>query len=213
MIAKHNPGLIENNSDSWRGQVYSMEIAASFSAASWGIRAIAIALESMIENISNDEIVKLAPSACQLWMAADNANWNKSQRAASQHLRKAVDAHARRGTAISDYATIYSLVDDVIIICNGRNPYDKKTMNLGLARAGINVPEKPLVNSRIVWGTLTASVSTALGTVFDGTEIPLLMELMSIQNPEIYDYTMSGITLASLAYVIYARYTDQKTRI
>lgn len=217
MVKNNNPGNIERVSgEEWRGQVVTkLTRWVEFRHSSWGIRAVALAIESFVKNHKDGTTKILGEYAIKRWVsyAPTTGMHSREKEQASKRFRLNIQRVTNGTRSISEYTIIRDLVESAIVMEQGANPYTEKELNSGLARAGFDVPNGSLVNSRILWGSIVAGVSTSLNAALDGSDLPFLMELLSIQYPEIYDLSMYGITGLGLLAVIWARVEDQNTRI
>ena len=136
-------------------------------------------------------------------------------RAYAAHVRKLLDVEKGEVINLKTYETCYTLVRAIIVHENGFCPYDKKTIDTGLERAGIDVPVKPLTQSRTMRGGTAAATGT-VGTAAM-TAAPAIETVKDQLEPLLrYSDTLLpaflAVSLLGIAVTLWARRDDYRKR-
>lgn len=167
-LINNNPGNIRKSDSKWQGLADEQNDPdfCIFKSADWGIRALAILLIKYYDIDNIDTITgiinKWAPSS-----------ENDVTAYISDVCKKAIFT-ADKKLNLHEYSDICPLVKAIIWHENGSQPYADDIINMGLARAGIEIPKKSLIGSRAIKGAATAlvGVSGDLGTtLLDNTPV------------------------------------------
>lgn len=165
-IANCNPGNIKKSADKWQGLADEQNDPTffTFKDASWGIRAAVIILISYYDKENLDTISGII------------SRWAPPSENDTISYIKAVCIDtvftADKKLNLHEYVDIYPLIKAIIHHENGQQPYTEEIINMGLARAGIEIPKKPFMATTVIKGAAVAVVGSAGGvsaTILDNT--------------------------------------------
>lgn len=157
-ITNANPGNIRLSADKWQGLADKQTDADffQFKDASWGIRAMAVILIGYYDRDGLDTvsgiISKWAPPS-----ENDTAAYIKD-------VCRDTIFTADKKLNLHQYGDIAPLVKAIIHHENGEQPYSDDVINQGLARAGIEIPKRPLYGTTVIKGIATTVVAQATDT-------------------------------------------------
>ena len=208
-IRLNNPGLLRHGSP-WQGLAEDQPDSefCAFTQPKWGIRAMAVTLinyqdKHRIRTVAGI-IARWAPKAGS---DSQGNGYSNSTDAYTQFVADKVRVSPNALIDVTGYETMRRLVLAIIEFENARNqPYTPAQIDKGLMMAGIEPPEKPVIQSRTVQGGTAAGVATLTGVI--GTIQPAmpLMGTLAENAPVI----LGLIALAGLGYMLYARWDDKR---
>ncbi len=165
-IQNYNPGNIRKSADKWQGLADLQDDPSffTFKDATWGIRAMAIILIGYYDKDNLDTIAGIISR----WAPPVENDTGSYISDVSRHCVFTAD----RKLNLHEYTDIMPLVKAIIWHENGELPYTDEVINAGLARAGIEIPKKPLYATAVIKGAAVAIVGSASGiggTLIDNT--------------------------------------------
>jgi len=168
MINLNNPGNIRISKDKWQGlsDVQENKDFFTFKSPDFGIRAMAVLLINYYDIDNLDTISGIIAR----WAPPSENDTAAYIKAVCQDTVFTAD----RKLNLHEYSDICPLVKAIIKHENGSQPYTDDVINMGLARAGIEIPKKSLIGSKTIKGAATAlvGVSGDLGTtLLDNTPV------------------------------------------
>lgn len=214
-VRNNNPGNIDKvRGTVWQGQAVNQPDPrfVTFTAPEWGIRAIARVLITYQDKrkAKDGSRIDTVREIVHRWAPATENDTD----AYVKSVARVTGIGADQTIDVTKYAVMRPLVEAIIAHeCAGYR-YPESVINEGLRLAGIKVPLKPLASSRTMKGVVTAAVP-AVGTVAAETFPDTLADIKSALEPlswsfEWAGYAVAGLTLAGLAYVLWARWDDAR---
>jgi hypothetical protein len=203
-IRGNNPGNLRKTSDKWQGlaPVQSDPEFFVFKDAVYGIRALARTLINYQDKYGLRTIEKIV------------GRWAPPIENDTQAYVASVCKRTKRGARsqldMHDYGDIRPLVEAIIHHENGQMPYTDRQIDKGLALAGVEKPQSSLAKSRTVAAGTAATASTA------GAGVVEMLQTAQDAITPLSDYLdtakwiLLGLTLASVGYMLYARWDDFK---
>lgn len=146
---------IRLSNDKWQGKSDKQEDPSfvQFKDPTWGIRAGAVILIGYYDREDLDTISGIisrwAPPSENDTTAYIKDVSNKTVFTADKKLN------------LHEYSDIFSLIKAIIWHENGQQPYTDDVINMGLARAGIEIPKKSIFAGKIIKGAATAFVGAS----------------------------------------------------
>lgn len=118
---------------------------------------------------------------------------------------------------VHDGATMLALADAVIRHENGVNPYDDVTMRKALVLAGIDIPMKPVEESRTLKAGTVAAGTTAVGAALDPVmdAVAKVEPLMPIIQQAMWygKWALVALALGAVGYMAWRYLQDRKLRV
>lgn len=167
-INLNNPGNIRISKDKWQGLADNPvnKEFFTFKTPDFGIRAMAVLLIGYYDREGLDTINTIIPHYAPP-SENDTAAYIKDvSRETIFTPDKKLNLH--------EYSDIFPLIKAMIRHENGSQPYTDDIINMGLARAGVEIPKKSIMLSKSIKGAATAlvGVSGDLGTtLLDNTPV------------------------------------------
>lgn len=208
-IRNCNPGNIERTTTRWQGMSEDQSGDSRFiifDHAKWGIRAIArILITYQDARRANDgSRIDSIQEIVERW-APPHENPTDVY---ADYVARMVNLSVHDHVDIYDYDTMYNVITALIQFENGCQPYDKGTIDQGLRLAGIDVPVKPLSESRTIKASITATASTSTAMIMEALKgVEAIIEPL-VPHIDIAQYVMLGITMLSIGVTVWARIDD-----
>lgn len=205
----NNPGNIERTATRWQGMSDDQSTDPRFivfSAAKWGIRAIARILITYQDRrrAADGSPIDTVSEVIHRWAPPHENPTSAYQTYVANQLKLS----AYEEIDVYEYNTMYNLVTSIITFENGSQHYDKDTIDQGLRLAGIDVPMKPLKESRTIKGGTTAAAATGASVVVETlNNATTMLEPMSAYVDTV-KYVLVGLTLISVGIMVWARIDD-----
>lgn len=202
-IRNHNPGNIEHTGERWQGLADPPSDGrfCRFAAPSWGIRAMARVLIAYRDRHGIDTI----RGAIARW--APPVENRSADYAAFVARRCGLGVDAR--VDLADYAVLRPMVEAMILMENGVQPYTGAQIDKGLVLAGVEPPEKSLQKSRTVRGAQVAAGGTALTAASEAVaEVAAGVEPL-VPYMDAMKWLFIAVTLIGLGVAVWARIDDR----
>lgn len=218
-IRNNNPGNIRVGAP-WQGLMPRADMTEAqaaessfcvFSSPKWGIRAIAVTLITYQDKRLADDGSKIDTIREIIYRWAPPVE-NKSASYA-EHVAVIASIGLDDRLDVRDYATMRGLVEGIITHENGVQPYDDVTIREGLKAAGVEVPVKPLAQSRTIKATQVTAGSVVVSAVASAAPsvLPDILHQAQAQlQPlvglsDIIKYAFIAVALAGCAVVAWER--------
>lgn len=216
-IRNNNPGNIERREGTrWQGMAEDQSSDPRFvvfTKPKWGIRAIARCLityqdKRRAEDGSDiDSVLEIV----ERWAPEkDNNNTDAYAQFVGRQLDRAIDDET---IDVYDYDTMNGLVKAITAFENGGQPYEQRVIDAGLRLAGIEVPTKPMKQSRTMKASAVAAASTGGSVLVDQLQSAQGMLEPLAQYSSLATYALLGVTLVSVAVVVWARIDDANDEV
>ena len=209
-IRANNPGNIEKG-EPWQGLAKPEDMTveqkkekrfAVFKDPTFGIRAIARILITYQDKHGLGTIEKMIGR----W-APPSENDTKKYAA---FVAKAVGVDVDDKVDVHEYEIIRPMIEAIILMENGTQPYTDAQIEKGLTLAGITAKAKPLSKSRTVKGGQVVAVGTAGSVVAEIVQQaePALPWLRMIADYA--PYVLGAVVVLGLGYMLWARLDDRR---
>lgn len=169
-IRNHNPGNIEYSpATKWQGLADPPTDGrfCRFKAPAWGIRALARVLITYQDKHGLNTVRKIVTR----WAPPVENNTTAYVNAVARRVGVGPDMPI----SVHDYETLAPLAEAIIHHENGKQPYDKATIEEGLYLAGVVKPSRPLAKDRGVQGGVA---SAGTGAALTATEAAQVVEAL-----------------------------------
>lgn len=216
-IRNNNPGNIEIGSP-WQGLAAPEEMTPEqrkenrfcvFVAPKWGIRAIArVLITYQDKRKANDgSRIDTLREFIERWAPASENDVNSYVRSIRKRMGLSEDDPVAIPD-ITDYEIMRNMVIGIIWHENGMQPYDDLTIDEGLRLAGIEIPVKPVSQSREIRGQ-----QVALGGVLGGMASEIATSLSDaagmlqplIAHADAIKWAFVALTLIGICFTVWAR--------
>ncbi len=209
-----NPGNIERNSTRWQGMSDDQSgdpRFVVFSHPKWGVRAIArVLITYQDKRRANDgSRIDTIKEIVERWAPPHENNTSAYSDFVAARVNLAVDEKLD----VYDYDLMQGLVKAIITMENGMQPYDQATINAGLRLAGIEVPAKPMGQSRTIKASTLAATATAATAIIDQVETAKEVITPLVPYVDVAKYAMIALTLVAVAVVVWARIDDANSDV
>lgn len=203
-IRNNNPGNLVSTNEPWQGQDGADGRFCIFDSPESGIRAMARVLIAYQKKHNlrtvGDMIHRYAPP-----------HENKTD-CYAESVAAALGVEVDAAIDVTKYETMLPMVERMITIENGQQPYEKSVLDAGLKLAGVTVPDapaKPLTQSRIMQGAAVAGVGTIVAWVLENPEA--VATVAGLINPSLALAVPKLLTVLGIAYSAYARWDDHRS--
>lgn len=117
-----------------------------------------------------------------------------------------------------DGATMLALADAIIRHENGVNPYDDATMRKALVMAGIELPVKPIAESRTLKAGTVAAGLTAVGMVAEpvrqlAEQVEAIAPAVQLVAAWVPGWILGAVVIVAVGYMAFRYVQDRKTRV
>ena len=210
-IRNCNPGNIERTATRWQGMSEDQSNDSRFIVfdhVKWGIRAIARILITYQDARRADDGSRIdsIQEIIERW-APPHENPTDEYAA---HVASMINLGANDYVDIYDYNTMYSVITALIQFENGCQPYEKSTIDQGLRLAGIDVPVKPLSESRTIKAATAATATTSVSIIIEALSGAQALIEPLVPYVDVAHYVLLGLTMMSVGVTVWARIDDMK---
>lgn len=201
-IRNKNPLNIELTGDKWRGLSSEQTDGrfAQFETAIWGIRAAAV----LIQNYQTKRNLSTINQIISRW-APDHENDTNNY---ANFVSKQTGIPADETRDWTQYDNLRPLLEAMIQMENGLQPYTDAEFDKALTLAGVEVPARP---SRTMKGAAIAGGATASAPILAQTAeavspyIPIASTLAKAAP-----WVLAVLTLIAISWIVYARWDDKR---
>lgn len=219
-LTKHlnNPGHIEIGAP-WEGlaPVQRHKRFATFVSVEYGIRAICVVLITYQDKrrAKDGSRIDTVREIIERW-APSNENDSTSY---AEHVRKRLGLDsADAEISVKDYATMRGLVESIILHENGSQPYSDAEIRKGMAMAGVQVPVKPVEQSRTLRAGTVAAGATAIGMVAEpvrqvAEQVEAIAPAVQLVREWVPGWILGAVVLLAVGYMVVRYLQDRKLRV
>jgi hypothetical protein len=210
-IRLNNPGHIRLSSDPWQGlsPFQGDDDFFTFYRPAYGIRAIF----RIIIYYQDKYGLRSITGIINRW-APPSEN---DTAAYIKHAAKKVGVHPEGRIDVHDYDTARALVEVIILHETGSMPYSDATMREAMLLAGLDVPVKPLAESRTIQaGTVAGTAATALvalDQVKAATDQASAIFATLHALPSWTPLVLGVLIVGAIGYMVFRRVRDQRLRV
>ncbi len=206
-IRNNNPLNIRYSlRNKWVGQGEPVGGLCTYDTSVNGIRAGAMLIQAHYDRRGAATIRDLI----EIWAPASENN-------TEAYIRNVEKLSGFRADEVLDFHAhehIKPVLIGMIRVECGQQPYSDAVIDQGLARAGIVPDTKPLTKSRTITGAKVAGASTVAGLGIEtarqvadyASDFAPIISMLLRFGP----WVIGGIVLASIGYVVYARWDDRR---
>lgn len=199
-IRNNNPGNIERTSTRWQGMADDQsadERFIVFRSARWGIRAIA----RILITYQDQHGLNTVAGIINRWAPPVENN----TAAYSGFVAKQLGVGTDEQIDVYDYKVMREIVEAIITMENGKQPYDEECIQAGLVLAGIEPPAKEVLKTTTGQAATAAGAATVAGAALPVLESArgTLTELSTTM--EVARWALLAVTLAAIGIVIWQK--------
>jgi hypothetical protein len=207
-LRNNNPGNIERTDEHWQGMSDDQstdERFIVFRKPKWGIRAIARTLLTYHDHreAADGSRIDTPLEIAQRWAPSHENPTNDY----AIFIAVSCGVNVTDEIDLHDYEIMRHVVCAIIHFENGEQPYDEHTIKAGLTLAGIDAPQTPISQSRTLMASTVATGATVSGGIVSQIS-DISAKLQPFISIEFVKYALLGLTLLSVAVIIYARIDD-----